>query len=288
MEVSPKNSSERVYNLFTIFISLVLFPTFLSSITNIMAALRRSNSEYVDARNKLFRYLQDNRISLKLSSRIQSVVSLQYENMRNSRRVHEPNVSLLNLLPRSLKEQMHTEVYQPIISKHPILAELAQFHERALISICDVAMCQESLQSGQELFAYGKEAEMVYFIVSGCLFYFEGFYFEGSTRLNEDKFEVNTGDCLCDQVLWMSWVHRGKRTAVQPCELANLDGASFRRIVEQRPSVRSMCCRLAEQYLAYVQDEAREGHLNDLGCSVQMLENIAMLAGITQPSTGDP
>merc|ERR1712226_1500554 len=107
MEVTPRNLWERTYNLAVIFMSLVLFPTFLSSITNCVAAFRKQNADFGDAKKDLLQFLQDNRIPLDLSTRIQSVAYAQYENKRNTTRIHEPKVALLGLLPKSLKEQMH-------------------------------------------------------------------------------------------------------------------------------------------------------------------------------------
>jgi len=270
MEVSPKNVWERVYNLFAIFISLVLFPTFLTSITNSVTALGQQNADYSEAKRKLTRYLQENRISLKLSSRIQSVAFAQYDSLRNAERVHEPDVQLLKLLPRSLKEQMHAEVYQPLIIRHPFLEVLACWHERILTKICHTAMSQESLKSGDELFAHGREAEKVHFVLSGNLL-----YFEGSSPSPQNREDVHAGCWVCDQVLWIQWVHRGLMTAVQPCELANLDGGSFRKLVAKYPRMRSLCSRFAKRYVAAIKENEFEGCCNDLGCSVEALQNLS-------------
>jgi len=268
MEVTPRNSWERVYNLCTIFISLVLFPTFLTSITNNVASWRSKNSAYLEAKKALVKYLQQNRISLELSIRIQSIISAQSHNMRSAQRVHEPDVLLMDLLPRSLKEQMHMEVYHPTLITHPFLKFVADGHERVLMKICHMAMSQESLKPGEELFTYGKEAEKAYFVDCGILLYSEG------SPPREEQIDVHAGDWLCDQALWMPWVHRGQMTAVQPCELANLDGSMFRDIVSQRTLLRSLCSRFAERYLAIIQENEYKGRCNDLGCPLERIQDI--------------
>lgn len=188
--------------------------------------------------------------------------------MRSAKRVHEPDVSLLNFLPRSLKEQMHVEVYHPKLITHPFLHLLADAHGRVFMKICHTAMSQESLKPGEELFAHGKEAEKVYFVDRGSLL-----YCEGSSPQNY-QVDVRAGSWFCDQVLWMPWVHRGQMTAVQPCELANLDGAVFRQIVAHRPMVHSMCSRFAEHYLAIIRNDELSNCCNDLGCPSKTLQNI--------------
>eukprot|EP00419_Tripos_fusus_P038534 CAMPEP_0172764960 /NCGR_PEP_ID=MMETSP1074-20121228/178346_1 /TAXON_ID=2916 /ORGANISM="Ceratium fusus, Strain PA161109" /LENGTH=122 /DNA_ID=CAMNT_0013599825 /DNA_START=117 /DNA_END=481 /DNA_ORIENTATION=+ len=122
--------------------------------------------------------------------------------MRSTKRVHEQDVSLLNYLPRSLKMQMHTEVFKPKLITHPLFTLLAQGYDRVCIKICHMAMSQESLKPGEELFAYGKEAEKVHIVDWGSLL-----YCEGSLPSHKD-IHVNAGDWLCEHVLWMPWVHR--------------------------------------------------------------------------------
>mmetsp|Transcript_25171 Transcript_25171/g.48232 ORF Transcript_25171/g.48232 Transcript_25171/m.48232 type:complete len:337 (+) Transcript_25171:1118-2128(+) len=283
MEVTPKNSGERLYNLVAICISLVLFPTFLSSITNSVATFRKRNSDYSEAKSDLTQYLQDNQISLELSSLIQSVVVTQYEKKKRAARIHEPEVSLLKFLPRSLKEQMHVQLYQPMIIRHPILKALAACHERTATKICDVAMSQDSLGSMEELFAYGKQAEHVYFVVSGCLHYFEGASY--SPKCFQSKLVAD--DWFCDQVLWVRWMHRGQMNAVQPCEFVKLDGSSFRRIVGQRRMMRAMCRRFAESYLAAINNDVLEGSFNDLGCSTEKLDNIVRIVATASFQASD-
>jgi len=62
MEVTPRNFWERLYNLAAILISLVIFPTFLTSITNSVFVFRNKTSDYRKANHDLNKYLQDNRI----------------------------------------------------------------------------------------------------------------------------------------------------------------------------------------------------------------------------------
>lgn len=224
---------------------------------------------FLEAKRNLAQYLQQNRISLELSMRIQSLVLTQYCNMTSAKRIHEQDVSLLNFLPRSLQEQMHTEVFQPHLTTHPLFILLADSHERVFIKICHNAMSQESLKPGEELFTYGKEAEKVYIVDCGCCFYCEG------SLPSQNKTDINAGDWLCEQVLWMPWVHRGQITAGRLCELANIDGVMFREIVAGRPLLRSICSRIAQRYLAIINENEINNCCNDLRCcSHETLQNI--------------
>merc|ERR1719412_3508038 len=95
---------------------------------------------------------------------------------------------------------------------------LGGIDEHVLHRICHLAMSMQSLSTGQDLFTDGKEAEEVYFAIAGQLLYFEGTEVRGHLRI-----EVAEGSWVCDQVLWVRWVHRGLMTAGMPCELAVLN-----------------------------------------------------------------
>jgi len=276
MEVVPQNSAERLYTIFMLFFSLVLFPSFLSSITNNVAQLRQKNAAYSEARRNLVRFLQENRLSLELSSRIQSIVSEQYEKMRNVHRIHEPEVKLLQLLPRSLKEEMHLQIYEPTLSNHPFFRVLTGVDDQALLKICHVAMSQESLKSGQELFTYGKEAERAFCIVAGKLR-----YHKGPGIRNQEGMDIGQGAFICDMVLWMHWEHRGSMTASTPCELAVVDGAAFRCAVRARPAARDLCCNFATQYAAAVLqgNEPTSQACSDLGFGADKMREFATASG---------
>jgi len=192
--------------------------------------------------------------------------------------MHESDVSLLKLLPRSLKEQMHSQVYQAIVIRYPILKFIAGYHERTMTKICDMAMGQQSLGSAEELFAYGKEAEHVYFVVSGCLL-----YFQGPSPCPGIREEVSEG-WFCDQVLWIKWVHLGQMTGLQPCELVKLDSSCFRKIVSQKPLVHAICHRFAECYYEAITDDMHKDYCNDLGFSTEKLDNIVSVVAMEATS----
>lgn len=249
MEVVPANTYERFFTICTMFFALVLFSSFLASITNAVADFRRKTAEFTKARDALDRFLQENRIPLDLGSRVQTVVSEQYKQMTRARRLHEADVWLLKLLPRSIIEQLRGEVYRETIITHPFIEVMSMYDESILIKLCDRAMSQHSLMPGQDLFIYGKEAHHLYFVVTGKLS-----YFEGSVASLHASAEVCSGEWMCQQVLFMKWEHCGRTTALNPCELALLDAAKFREVVKKNPRILAFCIRLAMVYVQSLED----------------------------------
>merc|ERR1712079_149826 len=132
----------------------------------------------------------------------------------------------------------------------------------------------ETLSTGQDLFTYGKEAEDMYFVISGQLLYFAGTVVRSHLRI-----EVGEGSWFCDQALWVHWVHRGLMTAGMPCVLALLKAATFRQIVQNRPMINDLCCKFAAQLLEMVQSGGHSQCISDLGFSAHEISDCLELAG---------
>jgi len=267
MEVVPTNTYERFFTICTMFFTLVFFSSFLASITNAVAEFRRKTAEFTKARDGLDRFLQENRIPLDLRSRVQAVVSEQYRQLKNARRLHEADVWLLKLLPRSMIEQLRGEVYRETIVTHPFIEAMAVYDESVILNLCDRAMSQHSLMPGQDLFTYGKEARHLYFVLAGDIS-----YFEGNVAALHASAQVCSGDWICQQVLFMRWEHCGRMTASKPCELALLDSENFREVVKKNDRMLQLCVRLATQYVESI--EERLGKVTDVAGSPDSLRDI--------------
>lgn len=267
MEVVPTNTYERFFTICTMFFALVLFSSFLASITNAVADFRRKTAEFTKARDGLDRFLQENRIPLDLGSRVQAVVSEQYTQLKKARRLHEADVWLLKLLPRSMIEQLRGEVYRETIITHPFIEVIGMYDESVILKLCDRAMSQHSLMPGQDLFTYGKEAHHLYWVITGDLC-----YFEGSVASLHASAQVCSGEWICQQVLFIKWEHCGRMSASNPCELALLDSANFREVIKKSHRILQLCTRLATQYVESL--EEAYGKVTDCCGSVDHLRDI--------------
>merc|ERR1712110_795830 len=66
MEVSATNLSERIYSVVTILCAMVVFSTFISSITEAMTHLRKVNSRRDEEYAVLRAYFTENKVSMEL------------------------------------------------------------------------------------------------------------------------------------------------------------------------------------------------------------------------------
>jgi len=240
MEVVPVNTYERVFATITIFGALIAFSSFLSSITNEVASLRHKRRDQTNNQAQLVRYLAQNRVSLELGGRLQELALLQQVQSSRVRRVHENDVTLLENMPSSLKEQLRLEVFGPAIRDHPLLRTVSILFEFPFSSICFNAMSQQSLMPNHELFSFGMEAQFMYFVVAGKMVYYHGKNLAAEVIKFGDSHALLAEDALCEQVLVFKWTHRGLLTARMLCEFVRLDAAVFRDAVKAHEDTKNL------------------------------------------------
>jgi len=133
----------------------------------------------------------------------------------------ESDIDVFKKLPQTLLMKMHYEVYQPIITYHPLFDHLSKTCHGFTLELCHNAMTEVAMMPGEELFNFGSEATYMCFVRLGRLAY------EVGPLGGEDNEELDSGHWVCEPVLWARWQHRGTLQAVTPCKVANLDAARF-------------------------------------------------------------
>ncbi|CAE7591559.1 Kcnh1 [Symbiodinium pilosum] len=238
MEVTPKNEIERLFNVVVIISAMVIFSTFISAITNAMNQLRNLNSERNEQASLLRRYMQQNSVSAPLKARVlQSVKALS----QTRSRVHEADVSVLRLLPLSLRHDLSQEVYAPHLGVHPFFYVCNVCFSMQSRKIYSTALTEKSLSTSQELITSGENATHMYFVIGGVLDY--------KADDSEEKdlpIALETGAWLCEAALWVKWQHNGTAQTGAGCELISVDAGGLQSILKDEKPVRqyaSMFCK---------------------------------------------
>ncbi|CAE8744095.1 unnamed protein product [Polarella glacialis] len=125
MEVVPVNELERSFTIVVIMSAMVIFSSFISTITNAMNQLRNLNSERNAELVKLRRFFSENRVSTSLVARISSCI--HQSTKLTSSRLRGGDISILESLPASLKCDLAEEVYAPTLCAHPLLSTWAEY-----------------------------------------------------------------------------------------------------------------------------------------------------------------
>merc|ERR1719253_1764368 len=161
-----------------------------------MTRLSEANKQVAKQRDNIRRYIHDNQLSLELGNRIMAFA--RHHRGQAKARVHEVHIDLFAVLPQSLKQLLHFEVYVPIMCMHPFFFQVLESKERFVHHVCHHAFHEGSCVYSDELFHAGAKAAHMYFIRSGALEY-------NHWELDSETAVVNGKTWCCELVLWVQW-----------------------------------------------------------------------------------
>ncbi|CAE8682109.1 unnamed protein product [Polarella glacialis] len=259
MEVVPMNELERSFTIVVIVSAMVIFSSFISTITNAMTQLRNLNSERNAELVKLRCFFSDHKVSASLVARISSCI--HQSNKLTGSRVHSEGVSILELLPVSLKCDLAEEVFAPTLCAHPFILTWSEYYSRESKRLF-LAARSSSLGAKHELFNTGQVAESMYFLSSGAMV-----YVRGDTR----PARVSPGQWLAEPAFWIKWKHVGHASSTgKNCELVSLHCETAIRILSQDASTISGARRYAKTFAAYFDKQFDQ--LSDVWADVEVLQ----------------
>uniref|UniRef100_A0A7R9ZW14 Cyclic nucleotide-binding domain-containing protein n=1 Tax=Pyrodinium bahamense TaxID=73915 RepID=A0A7R9ZW14_9DINO len=223
MEVVPASTGERVFAVCVIFMGLVMFSSFVSSMTQSMTHLRQLSSNERQQSQSLRRYIAENNLSGELSSRIMSVI--RAAKVKEGRmRLQICDVKAFKFLPRTLIGQLHMEVFAPVICMHPIFGELRTTDTNRFYRLCLEALEERTVTRSEEVFLLGSKGENMYFVTGGKLSYIHEYIADEEGPLMD---EVLPGSRVSEIALWARWEHRGRLTAAAPSQLLRMSAQGF-------------------------------------------------------------
>ncbi|CAE8625967.1 unnamed protein product [Polarella glacialis] len=164
MHVQPQNLPERVFAVFVLIFALVAFSSVISSISQLITQMRNLQKTELMQLAQLDGYLQTSKISLDLSVRIR----------RHCERstTKKSQVQLRDIqLSVPLEIELHFELHQPVLSKHPFFLVFAATNRAMMQRVCGEALKTTNLSAKDSVFAKADTALSMYFVVSGITAY---------------------------------------------------------------------------------------------------------------------
>ncbi|CAE8635923.1 unnamed protein product, partial [Polarella glacialis] len=271
MEVVPMNELERSFTIVVIVSAMVIFSSFISTITNAMTQLRNLNSERNAELVKLRRFFSERKVSASLVARISSCI--HQSNKLISSRVHCEDISILELLPVSLKCDLAEEVFAPTLCAHPFILTWGEYYPKESKRLF-LAARSSSLGAKHELFNTGQVAESMYFVSSGAMVYIR----DAGESADIPTF-VSPGQWLAEPALWIKWKHVGHASSTEKnCELVSFHCEAAIRVLSQNTSAISGARRYAKAFAAYFAQQSDK--LSDLWADMDVLEIMVSAAFI--------
>jgi len=265
MEVVPRNTVERIYTAFILILALVMFSSFVSSITSAMTRLHETNLERRRQRERVRRYIHHNKVSLQLGNRINSF--LKKQGYVTKVRATMSDIAAFKLLPEPLKTELHREVFMPYLLPHPFFHHLYEVDRTCITNYCHLAMSEQSVLKGQVFFRRGEQATQAFFITAGVSKYFFGVFDSSPT-------EISHGAFVCEMCLWLRWQHRGQMFAAPFCEFLTLESSKFAGIAAQAVSYPAMQL-YAQHYLECLTRACKSELLSDVWSSFDASQEMA-------------
>lgn len=308
MEVNGRNWIERAFTVCILLFAMVTFSSFISSITNATTLLRNLNSDELERRTALFRYLKQHELPMALASDVWSWVLCTKDKSRH--RTHEKDVVVLQLLPKSLRIRLKEQVYNPTVSRHPFFSKMYEVNPTGLSKMYAEVMDECAVGVGQELFMTGEVSMNMYFLVNGHMQYstdisdleesnFQSCQSRASTSssnsrarslrsMNSCAFSelldwtgntrvpVKVGQWVSEPVLWVRWTHRGQLAAGTHSELFALSSARFLEFITRDAMEHYEACNYARLFLKFL--ASNQVSLTDVWCQYDILKALAVEA----------
>ncbi|CAE8735659.1 unnamed protein product, partial [Polarella glacialis] len=270
MEVVPKNELERAFTIVVILSAMVIFSSFVSTITNAMNQLGNLGNERNAQLVKLRRFFSEQKVSASLVARISSCI--HQSATLTSVRVHSEDIRILELLPVSLKCDLAQEIFAPTLCAHPFIATWAAYYASESKRLF-LAAKSFSLGTKHELFHAGQATESMYFLSSGAMVFIRDD--QASVGTPED---VGPGQWLAEPAMWLTWKHVGHASSTENCEVMSLHCETAIGILSLGTGVDSAARRYAKTFAAYFTKNPLQ--LSDIWADKDVLEAMVSTAFI--------
>lgn len=243
MEVFPQNVNERMYAVINLTFAMVVFASFVSSCTAGMTRLRNLQAESLEQGLMLRRFLTENNVSPGLACRVTRYIDIA--RFVHKRRVQRNQVKRLCWLSGPLNIELSREVAAPYLTVHHTFKRYAKTNDCAMNQLCFTAITTLSLSKSDALFHCYLEAEHMFFLTTGTLYYRRASILKcGQLTTNVER----NGWCV-EAVLWMPWNHHGTMRALTECDVMTLSSKQFRNVTVQYPHTLREAARYAQIFL---------------------------------------
>lgn len=252
-DIHPANGLERFFASLVVVFALVVFSTFLSSLTTAIMQMKKLNHDRYTEEMHIREFMYGKRVPLMVANRVWHYYRKHYR--LRTKIITESDVPLFEVLPRSLRMELRSHVHIPTLTICPILRETVGLpNGNSFGPALSEVVYTKTPASGQDIFLEGECASHMYFLVRGS----------GAYIFLESQTIVDFPDYIAEAVLWVrDWHHLG-RLAVSDtrCELLLLDPASFQLCVEREESdlMVKVLRKYASLYAQNLEDASSEGY----------------------------
>eukprot|EP00929_Paragymnodinium_shiwhaense_P079305 TRINITY_DN41281_c0_g1_i2.p1 TRINITY_DN41281_c0_g1~~TRINITY_DN41281_c0_g1_i2.p1 ORF type:complete len:805 (-),score=152.68 TRINITY_DN41281_c0_g1_i2:249-2663(-) len=286
MEISARNTTERIFSIIVLFFAMVAFSSIVASITGTMTSLRNLKGDDMKQFWLLRRYLRQRNVSPELAARIFRF--LEYQSESQTSMVQASSLKVLTGLSEELMIELTHSMFAPFVVGHPFFSLLNGQMETIMFRLCGTCLKTLVAAEGDVLFNSGDEARRMYFIKNG-----RSRYLRMCPDMEEPE-EIEPApqvkEWVGEATLWTDWRHRGNFAASTALDLIVLTPQQFSDVMSRHLRPWTFAKQYGKLYIRYMNDnidsvydllrseEFYEGAIHDIAS--------AALAGQTEDGDG--
>lgn len=165
--IMPMNWKERVLNIFVLCLTLIVFSSFISSMTIAVTRLRSISATDEKRFAVLRRYFRNNKTPKDLAVRIHAFLEERQSALNSG--MSEKDVDLLPLLTKGLYSELMCVKLVPILRMYLVFRQLraSESADALLYLICQDACVQRVHGPGERVYVVDDVAKGMYFLTNG-------------------------------------------------------------------------------------------------------------------------
>lgn len=243
--IAPANINERGFAVGVVICALIMFSTFLSSLTSAWSKVQRIYYKQWKEKAQIRQFVEARGVPLDCARQIWQFYRNHYKT--SSKRMHLDDLDIFHKMPKALRTAIHEHVSIPTLCTNDVFARLSKVDRGTLLLVCDSAISELALGRDSELFSSGNEARCMYFIISGSVSY--------DCKLYRHMVLTSSPQSISEPAMWAhSWFHRGTLTATDPSEFLVVGANEFQMTLTRKVKFDVLAClsKYAERYIQEV------------------------------------
>mmetsp|Transcript_85586 Transcript_85586/g.163724 ORF Transcript_85586/g.163724 Transcript_85586/m.163724 type:complete len:800 (-) Transcript_85586:93-2492(-) len=236
--IAPVNHSERSFAIMVVLFALIMFSTFLSSLTNALRQIQTLYLHQQEEEAQVRNFLHARGVPLDMARQIWNFYRYHYKTPQ--KRIHFADLEVMKKLPQQLRKNVHKHINLPVLTRHATFERFSKMDRDAILSICDTCLTEVFYRNESEVFTSGDAAQFMYFLILGSMSY--------DCKLYTEVAFIQAPQFISEVAVWANWSHCGNLATVSQCEAVLVDTNSFR--VDMLRRVRPPALRCLMTYAA--------------------------------------
>jgi len=238
----PRNVKERAMAVVVLVFALIIFGSFISSLTACVTKLRDMSIDTSRQFSLLRRFLNSSGLPPDLKVRIRKFLELQMYS--ETQTMSEKDVKVLKLLSQPLTTELTYHRMRPTLTRCPLLL-LLDYQCKATSRHIAMNACKEiQVAAGDLVFTPGEDAQQMMILSRGKLKYVE-------SRSQEVRM-LRRGARVAELALLYQWTFRGSGIALTSVDMITINAPAFIRSVMQFSQAHDLTLRFGRMFLEKV------------------------------------